>query len=270
MDEIKISQAIEAEENKEINSALDSGVQAEVAAEKSEETRDFDGKTIGIAVVALLGLFALAIGGFNAADFVGDAVTGAATTKVIDVKLEDLHSDNRAGKLDSREGYMYNDFSFVNHDELWWTEVVVHYTNPPTLLVVPLHYGPREVEDISISGKLDGEFNDVADVYITINPTVVDKYYSLALSELSFNIVKGIGRKPVGSCSSENEACIDREIISCENNPNNYPVLELVYDESLEKGTVEFDGICMKISGSGEEIVRAADRLLLNWYQIMQ
>ena len=270
MDEIQISAAVEAEEAQEMNSALNSGVQAEVAAEQADSPQDFDKKTLGIAVVALLALFVIGVGGYNAMDFVGDAVTGAATTSFVDLDLEHLHADNRAGQLEPEIGYLYNEFSFVWYDELWWTEVVVHYTEPPTLLVVPLHYGPRDVEDIEITGELDAAFNEGPDVYVTIDPTVVDKHYSLALSELSFNIVKGIGRKPLGSCSAEDPACTGREIISCENNPNNYPVVELIYDESLEKGTVEYEGMCMIVSGSGEEVVRAADRLLLNWYQIMQ
>ncbi len=270
MDEISISSAIEAEEKKTEESVLKEGAKAEVAAEATTNGRDFDGRTIGIAIIALLGLFAIAVGGFNAADWIGDTVTGAATTTIVDLDLEHMHADNRAGVLDPELGYMYGEFSFVNYDELWWTEVVVYYTTPPTLLVVPLHYGPNDVLDIDVKGKLDAEFNEVSDLYISIDPKVVDKYYSLAISEISFNLVKGVGRKPIGSCSEEDPACVGREIISCENNPNNYPVLELVYDETLEVGSVEYDGMCIRITGSAEEIVRASDRMLLRWYQVMQ
>lgn len=269
MDEISISSVIESEEDKIRDSELNEAVKAEAETETVSKVKDFDGRTIGIAVVALLGLFMLAIGGYNAADWVGDAVTGAATTTIVDLDLEHLHADNRAGQLDPEEGYMYNGFSFVNYDGLWWTEVVVYYTDPATLLVVPLHYGPNDLLDIDISGSVDSDFNNVSDLYISIDPTVVDKYYSLAISEISFNLVKGIGRKPLGACSEENSACEGREIITCDNNPNNYPVLELVYDETVEVGIVEYDDLCIKITGTGEEIVKAADRMLLRWYQVM-
>ena len=268
MDETKLSAKLEVEEETNTNAELNSGITAETKAETKEMTKDFDPKTIGIAVVVLLGLFVIGVGGFSALDWMGETVTGAVTTDV-NSDLDILHAENRAGKLDNSEGYMYEDFSFVFYDELWWTEIVVHYEDQPTIIVVPLHNSPEDLLDVPVEGKLDSEFNEVADLYLAIDPKVSDQHYSLAISELSFNIVKGIGRKPIGSCSEEHEVCVGREIISCENNPNNYPVLELVYDETLEFGTVEYDGMCMKISGSGEEMVRAADRLLLNWYQVM-
>jgi hypothetical protein len=269
MNEIQISAAIEAEEEANQKSELGLGIGAEKKVEASESSKDFDPKIIGIAIVVLFGLFVVGVGGISTFEWMGNTVTGAATID-IDSELNILHAENRAGKLDESEGYIYGDFSFVYYDDLWWTEVVVHYEEEPTIIVIPLHYSPNEVEDIKIDGNLDQEFNKVVDLYISIDPKIVDQHYSLALSELSFNIVKGIGRKPIGSCSEENEACTGRVIISCENNPNNYPVLELVYDESLETGKVEKDGLCMRISGSEEEIVRAADRLLLDWYQVMK
>ncbi len=271
MDELKISAALESDEEKSLNSELSSATAAEEKAESVSRfaAKDFDGKTIGISVVALLGLLILAVGGFGVVDWLGDTITGAATGIDIDSELEILHIENRAGALDETEGYLYNDFSFVSYDDLWWTEIVVYYTDPPTLLIIPLHYSPNELEEVEFSGSLDSEFNDGSDVYIAIDPTVTNKYYSLALSEISFNLVKGIGRKPIGSCTEENTACEGRDIISCDNNPEGYPVLELVFDESVEVATVEFDGMCMRISGAEEEIVKAADRLLLWWYQVM-
>lgn len=281
MDEIKISSAIEAADEQIVEPNVDTkisleGVEQEVIDEpkvqiagETKKPRDFDGRTIGIAIVALLGLFAIAIGGYNAADWVGDAVTGAATTTIVDLDLEHLHADNRAGQLDSDQGYMYNDFSFVYYDDLWWTEIFVYYTDPATMLVVPLHYGPNDLEDIEVSGSLDSEFDNTSDLYISIDPEVADQYYSLAISEISFNVVKGIGRKPIGACTMEDPACQGREIISCENNTNGYPVIELVLDEESEQGSVEYEGMCVKITGSGEEIVKAADTMLLRWYQVM-
>ena len=136
--------------------------------------------------------------------------------------------------------------------------------------MVPLHYGPQDLLDVDVSGKLDSDFDNVSDVYISIDPNVVDQHYSLAISETSFNLVKGVGRKPLGACSEENSACVGREIISCEDNPNDYPVVQLVHDETVSVGSVEYDGMCIRVTGSGEEIVRAVDTMLLLWYQVME
>lgn len=216
-----------------------------------------DGRNILILVGALLVVLFIALGGFK----LYDQFTGANIADVIDV--DKLHQMNREGKLDESRGYMYNGYSFVSADGMWWTEKMIF----DTLTKIPLHFGPKEVEDILLEGELSEEFNQGEEVYITIDPKVVDKYYSLALSELSFNMVKGIQRRPAGVCIEEHPACEEREIISCENNAENKPLIEL----SLANETkIEFIGSCIKISGLGYGIVKAANRILYKWYGIMR
>jgi hypothetical protein len=103
-------------------------------------------------------------------------------------------------------------------------------------------------------------------VYLAIDPEVVDKYYTLAISELSFNVVKGINRVPVGSCTKDNPACDNRTIVSCDNTQGK-PVIELALSDKAE---VKMEGTCIKISGREYELVKAVDRVLLKWYGVMQ
>ncbi len=162
--------------------------------------------------------------------------------------------------------YSYNGFDFILDDGLWWT--AVYFEDRNTILQVPLHYGARDLVDVKFSGTLDLEFDDYTDVYISIDPLVRNKYYTLALSEVNFNLVKGVLRRPVGVCSSEDEACVGREIVSCADNALGVPVIEFVL-EAGSSGRVEFDGMCVRVVGDGETLLHAADALILLWYGVI-
>lgn len=218
---------------------------------KEEEKTGNRGMLIMIAII--FGIFILIFAGFY-------LYNNYHTEKVINV--DDLHKENLNGNLDEEEGYIYNGYSFVKADGLWWTEL----DRFGTLLKVPLHFGPKEVEEIKVVGKLDQEFNLGEDVYIAIDPKVVDKYYGLAISELSFNIVKGMDRFAIGSCTEESPLCDNRTIVNCNNNKG-LPVIELVNQPETK---IELKGTCIKISGNGYNITKAANRLLYQWYGVME
>jgi len=224
---------------------LSKGVDSEVVSS--------DGKGLLFIVLGIIGIFVLLIAGFNAYNYF--------TTAAV-VSVDELHQDNLAGDLDEDEGYTYNGYSFVKADGLWWTEM----NKFGTLLKIPLHFGPKELEDIPITGTLNPTFNEGDKVYIAIDPDVQNKYYTLAISELSFNTVKGMDRLPIGSCTKENWACDNRTIISCDNTQGK-PVIELVIENETK---VELQGTCIKVSGREYGIVKAVDRILYQWYGVME
>ena len=214
-----------------------------------------EGKSLLFLVLVIVGIFALLIGGF---------ATYNHFTSAVVVNVDELHQENLAGDLDKDEGYVYNGYSFVKADGLWWTEM----NKFGSLLKIPLHFGPRELEEVTVSGRLDPQFNDGEQIFIAIDPDVRNKYYTLAISELSFNVVKGLDREPVGSCTTENWACDNRTVISCANNPEKKPVIELVDNGSAG---LELSGMCIKITGSKDyDIVKAVNRLLYQWYGVME
>ncbi|MDO8656790.1 MAG: hypothetical protein Q7K45_06135 [Nanoarchaeota archaeon] len=212
-----------------------------------------DGKGLLFIVLGIIGIFVLLIAGFNAYNYF--------TTAAV-VSVDELHQENLAGDLDEDEGYTYNGYSFVKADGLWWTEM----NKFGTLLKIPLHFGPKELEDIPITGTLDSAFNDGDKVYIAIDPNVQNKYYTLAISELSFNTVKGMDRLPIGSCTKENWACDNRTIISCDNT-HGKPVIELALANETK---IELNGTCIKVSGREYGIVKSVDRILYQWYGVME
>ncbi len=246
MDELRLSKALERQQHEQLH--------REVKETLQQEQNPKDNRNLLILLVVIVGVFALALGGFKTYN----ALTGASV-----VNVDELQKQNLAGDLDKDEGYIYNGYSFIKADGLWWTEM----NKFGTLLKVPLHFGPRDVEDITITGTLNPAFNDGEKVYLAINPNVNDKYYTLALSELSFNIVKGMDRVPVGSCTEEHWACDNRTIVDCANNPENKPVVELVLGEETR---IDLKDTCIKIQGQGYDLVRAANRILYQWYGVMK
>src|SRR3989338_706858 len=213
-----------------------------------------EGKSVLIMIGVLVGIFVLTLGGFK----LYNQFTAADV-----VVIDDLHKQNLEGDLDSDQGYMYNGFSVVNADGLWWTEVEVENR----LIKIPLHFGPKEVESIAITGDLDSlQFNQGEKIYIAIDPEInYNKYYTLALSELNNNVLQGFKRNIEAACSKENPVCENRTIINCASTQEK-PVIELVVDENAG---VELQDTCIKISGAEYDLVKSVDRLLYQWYRVM-
>lgn len=223
----------------------------------NDDTSKNDNKVILVSLLILVSTFILIFVGLNIySNYV-------AVPEVIDI--DELHQVNLAGELDNETAYTHKGFSFVKVDGLWWTEVVTIINGEKTLVKMPLHYGPRELVNVTISGELTDDFNQGKNVYVSIDPSVRNKYYTLGLAELSANLAKGIQRSPVGSCIVEDPDCIDRDIVSCENNPNGLPTIEFSEDLEIES-QIELLGNCIKITGNEEGIVKAVDYLILSWY----
>lgn len=176
--------------------------------------------------------------------------------------IDDLHKANLDGKVDSDVGLVYNGFSFVKQDGLWWGVV----SRQDTTTHIRLHYNPKEIEDIKISGSLNASFNNGPVVYQAINPDVANKYYTLALTELNSNVVQGINRRVVAACTRADDICENRTIAAC-NSTQGLPVIELIPDDVPR---VELRGSCIGIYGRDLDLVRAAERVLYQWYGVMQ
>ncbi len=239
-----VQKELEHQQEQEISLLAENDLQA--------SAQQNDGRSVLILIGVLIAVFVVAIAGFK-------TYNNFTTAGV--VLIDDLHQQNLDGKLDSDEGYVYNGYSFVKADGLWWTGVEVKNR----IIKIPLHYGPRDVETIPVTGKLAPEFNQGEKIYVAIDPTVnYDKYYTLGLMELNNNILQGINRNIEAACSAENQVCENRTVINCENT-NGQPVVQLSVDE---KPSVTLKGTCIDIRGSGEELVKSVDLALYVWYKV--
>ena len=242
----KVEKELEREEEKTIHQFAEEDLQS-LGSSKG------DSKNVLILIGVLVAVFALSLGGFK----LYNEFTAAGV-----VVLDDLHAQNLDGELDDDQGYVYNGFSVVKADGLWWTEVEVENR----LIKIPLHFGPKEVEEIPVIGDLSPKFNGGSKIYMAIDPEVnYNKYYTLALSELNSNVLQGINRNLEAACSKENPVCENRTVINCDA-AQEKPVIELAVSQDAK---VELLGTCIKVSGDGYDLVKAVNRLLYRWYMVM-
>ncbi|MBL7051351.1 hypothetical protein ISS04_04310 [Candidatus Woesearchaeota archaeon] len=171
------------------------------------------------------------------------------------------------GKLfpKNETSYTYNGFSFAKYGETWFTQI-----QPPgqnKLYTIELRYGPKELEDIPIIGKPE-LFLNINSTYVSFNPEDDElKYVGLATADLQMNLIKVFGITPVAACSkNENNNCpTDTPIKNCDN--TNAPVILLQQDPVA---FIEQKENCLIIQGDNLNLVKAADKLILYWYGIIE
>lgn len=179
--------------------------------------------------------------------------------------IDDLHELNLKGKLKPDEGYVYEGYSFVFSNGLWYTQV--QNIAGTSVFDIPLHYGPEALKDIPIEGYFNSTiFNSNKEIYITFDPLGSTlNYVALAVGEFDRNIITAFNKAPIAACDkNETAACSDRPIITCDNTQK--PVLYLKQEPETK---LIFKDNCMIVQGIGPDIVRATDRLLLQLYGIM-
>lgn len=180
--------------------------------------------------------------------------------------IDDLNALNIEGKLDPEQGYMYKGiYSFVKLGGLWYTQL--KSPSGRSLYNIPLHFTPRDLEDLTIEGSLDKRFSDAEEVYITFNPLGKDlPHVALAIGEFDQSLITSFGKIPIGACDkNETKGCKDRPIVTCEDEDK----AVVYFNESIETKII-FSGNCVIIQGYGSELVRAVDRVLMKWYKIME
>lgn len=177
------------------------------------------------------------------------------------VTIDELHKMNIEGKT-SENNYMYNGYSFVYAEGMWYTQV----QRQNKIWDIPLHFSPRDLENISLSGYINETF-DKADTYITFNPVGKNlQYEALTSAELSLNMVKGLGVVPTAACDrNETETCANRPIITCKNTDK-----AVIYLKQAEPVRIEMKGNCIIIQGEKWDLLRAADKFILIWYGIIK
>jgi len=176
--------------------------------------------------------------------------------------LEDNISATLEGER-SEDNFVYNGYAFVRAGNLWYTQI----QRGNILFNVPLHFNPLQLEDISIKGKLDDSFSKQGFVYVTFDPKDGNlNYVALTAAELSLNLYKALGQNPVAACTEDiTMDCEGRPIKTCDNTDK--PV---IYIKKANKTGLILDGNCLTIQGNDEELIKAADRLLYQWYGVMK
>jgi len=181
--------------------------------------------------------------------------------------IEDLHILNLKGKLKPDQGYVYGGLhSFVRFEDLWYTQLMS--PQGTRQYNIQFRYGPNELEDIDIEGKLDSNlFNKVTGYYVTFDPTGQDfSHVALAVSDFNQHMINIFFKQPIAACDrNETFACRDRPIITCDNTDG-----IVLYVKEANHTRVEYDENCIIVEGNGFDLLKGIDRVLFDFYGVME
>lgn len=177
--------------------------------------------------------------------------------------IDEMHELNSKGKLEMSQGYLYNGFSFVQSNGIWYSQV----QKGNTLYDTTFNSDPLSVENITVEGSISALFKNADVIYITFDPDAHGlKYIAVANAGLSMSLVKGFGYNLTAGCTSnETATCRNTAVVQCGDEDK----AVIYFKESTETKVVLSEN-CVTIEGAGEDIIRAKDRLLMRWYGIMQ
>jgi hypothetical protein len=244
---------VEVELNADNNSSSNKGDNSTKDTEPDKKITD------SIFIYVVIGLFiVLAI-----VIFVPKFVTKNINTQPT---LEELNTLNLNGKLSPDKGYMYNGVhSFVLSDGIWYTWLQSPSGN--TIYSIPFHYGARETENISTIGAVNITLlNLQKNFFITTDPTVKEKFLVLSISEAYAIFLKTFDKNLTLACTNNDSvSCANKQVINC--NSTSLPVIYLISQNSTY---VKYDNNCITISGNAEELLRATDRMLLDFLGVIR
>jgi len=179
--------------------------------------------------------------------------------------IDELHELNLKGKLKDDQGYLYKGvYSFVNVEDVWYAQLMS--PSGSTLFNFNFRYSPRDLEDIKIKGTLDTKkFNEAKEYFVTFNPLGTDfTHIQLARFDFDIQMTKVFQKTPKSACDRNATPCSGVPIITCDNTDE----IVVYYKESNDL-SVEYDDNCIIISGLGFDLVKGVDRVLYNFYDIM-
>ncbi len=183
---------------------------------------------------------------------------GKCTSTPEILTLDDMIAKTLAGE-ETEDNFLHNGFVFVRVGDLWYTQL----QREEYLFEIPLHFNPRQVANITVEGEInEKEFNDAEHFYITFDPAEDGlDYVALSAAELSLNMARAMSIAPVAACSkNETETCYSRPIVDCNTDA------AVVYLKEAEPTQITLNGTCITIQGDRAELLRATDRIILQWY----
>ncbi len=159
----------------------------------------------------------------------------------------------------------YNGFTFVNLSGIWMTNMVFSGRDYELMFKYP----PYEVENISIKydfnwfTKLTSERKQI---YITFDPEDKNlQYVALAAADVSRALTRVYGLEPIAACTKNiTEACATIPIKTCQTT-----TMPVIYLDDNPLQNITYRGNCLTIQGEGEDLLKAVEKVLLNWYKII-
>jgi len=159
----------------------------------------------------------------------------------------------------------YNGFIFTEIQGSWMTQ----WQNNNKIYELSLRHNPTELQDVIITGEINLSLFNQQEMYVTFDPNKEQelKFVALAAGEMGLNLKRALLREPVFTCTTNEtdaESCFDVPPVTCDDTDKAVFLIDAT-GETL----VTMDNNCVILTGEGEELLRATDRLLYLFYGIM-
>lgn len=161
--------------------------------------------------------------------------------------------------------YKYNNYLFEKKDGVWYTQI----QKGKQPFVIAFIYGPINVENLTINFELN-DFQKYTTpgrkVYVTFDHDSTNaSYIATAAINIINNLKTVYGVNSQRACMRNSTNCAGAPIITCENT-NNTVVIQFV--DSV-KTDITYKDNCLTIKSSKEGYIKAAEKIVLNWYKIL-
>ncbi len=159
----------------------------------------------------------------------------------------------------------FNGFIFTNESGIWKTQMQMQ----DKLYDLMFKYNPYDVENITINYRLN-KFSELTAerryMYITFDPEDDNlAYIALAAADLTRALTRVYGIKPVAACTKNiTDACSDVPIKTCETTS-----MPVIYIDDNPIQNITYKANCLTIQGEKDDLLKAVQRVLFDWYKIM-
>lgn len=166
--------------------------------------------------------------------------------------------------------YEYNGFKFTKAGDMWYTEVQKQGTNQVYRL--ELRYDPENLWDVPVNDNPKEFLNtlktyNLTATYITFDTTAQNmSYVALTAADISTNLAKVLGITSIAACTrNETAACSSRPIITCADQSS-----MVIYIKESNQSRITYNDNCLIVEGKEEGLIKAENKLLLMWYNIIK
>lgn len=165
----------------------------------------------------------------------------------------------------SAETRIYNGFEFAKNGDFWVSEWKrsdgVNYT-------IEFRNSPWDVENITVSGKVDDRFKLWPTVFITHDPTTEASrsmsFVAIGAANFARVLTAVFERNVIAACTvNVTDACANRPVATCSTNSS------VIYLKVSNETGVFLDGNCATIQGYEEGLTKAADKAIYQWLGIV-
>src|SRR3989338_737252 len=121
-------------------------------------------------------------------------------------------------------------------------------------------YTPEQVKNIVVTGTLNSTF-DKRKIFITFDPLNTHDlaFVALAAQELSSHLAGSFQRIPLSACTQEAKSCTD--LVTCDDKDK-----AVIFLNNQPGPLITLDHNCLVLTGQGEDIMKAAERIIFDWY----